>query len=377
MPARRTANALPTLTLRELNRALLARQMLLDRQKLGVVEAVERLAGLQAQWAPAPYVALWTRLHAFERSRLTAAIDRGELIKATLMRATLHLVSAREYPAYSVATLDGRFGAWRPPGAPIHADLERMHASVLRFAARTPRTRDEIRDHIAAHLPKRAAVDERLRNWFLFAAVATSGLVWEPASARFEYRNLARFVAPAAKLRKAAKPEASYDLVVRHHLAAFGPASVPDIATWSGVRVPHIRAALSRIHDLRRFADERGRELFDLSRAPRPPADAAAPVRYLARFDAAILGHDPTERTRILPAAYKKQVIFSAEVWQTFLVDGFVAGRYRLSSTKTEAILALEPFTPLRRSDRAALVDEGEQLVRFYYPEAKMHAVRA
>src|SRR5690349_4340746 len=108
MPARRTANDLPTLSLRELNRALLARQMLLERQEVGVVDAVERLAGLQAQWAPSPYVALWSRLRGFERDQLTNSIDRGALIKATLMRATLHLVSAREYPAYSLATLDGR-----------------------------------------------------------------------------------------------------------------------------------------------------------------------------------------------------------------------------------------------------------------------------
>src|SRR5438046_5820862 len=111
MPAR-AIPAFPTLTLRELNRALLARQMLLERQRLRVVDAIERLGGLQAQWAPAPYVALWTRLAGFERDVLTNAIDKGELIKATLMRATLHLVSAREYPAYSPATLDGRFGPW-------------------------------------------------------------------------------------------------------------------------------------------------------------------------------------------------------------------------------------------------------------------------
>jgi len=351
--------------------------MLLARQKLDVIDAVERLGGLQAQWAPAPYVALWSRLAGLTHERLTQAIDGGDLIKATLMRATLHLVSAREYPAYSLATLDGRFGAWRPPGGPLLKDLGTMYASVLRFAAKTPRTREEIQAHIAPYLPRNAAKDERLRSWFLFAAIATSGVIWEPASARFEYRQLARFVAPPAKLRKQAKPDAAYDLVVRHHLAAFGPASVQDIATWSSVRVPHIRAALGRVRDLKRFQDASGRELFDLARAPRPSAETAAPVRYLARFDAAILGHDSAERTRILPAAYKKQVIFSAEVWQTFLVDGFVAGRYRLSSTKKEATLALEPFKPLRRSDRAALEEEGERLVRFYYPEAKAHGVRA
>ena len=372
MPAAATHRVL---TLRELNRALLARQMLLERQKVNVVDAIERLGGLQAQWAPAPYVALWTRIKGFDRDLLTKPIDRGAVIKATLMRATLHLVSAREYPAYSAATIDGRFGAWRPPGGPLIADLRKMHTDVLKFAAKTPRTREEIRDHISEHMPK-SAKDERLRNWFLWAAVATSGLVWEPNGAHFEYRQLARHVAPKAALRRAAKPDAAYDLVVRHHLAAFGPASVADIASWSSIRVPHIRAALARIDDVIRFKDENGRELFDLRRAPRPPADTTAPARFLARFDAAILGHDSAERTRILPAKYKKQVIFSAEVWTTFLVDGFVAGRYKLGATKKDAVLELLPFKPLRKADKIALVEEGEKLVRFYYQNHANHYVK-
>src|SRR5438132_6116689 len=238
MPAR-----VPSLTLRELNRALLARQFLLRRQRLSVVDAVERLACLQGQWAPSPYVALWSRLSGFERSDLTRPIDRGEIVKATLMRATLHLVSAREYPAYSLATLEGRFGAWRPPGGPLLTDLDRMHADVLRFAAKTPRTREELRDLVAKHMPK-SAKDERLRSWFLWAAVATSGLVWQSEGAHFEHRQLARHVTPPMKLRTRVTPEAAYDLVVRRHLGAFGPASVADIATWSSVCVSHLRAAL-------------------------------------------------------------------------------------------------------------------------------------
>lgn len=114
-----------------------------------------------------------------------------------------------------------------------------------------------------------------------------------------------------------------------------------------------------------------------MASAPRPSADTPAPARFLARFDAGILGHDAAERTRILPAAYKRQVIFSAEVWPTFLVDGFVAGRYRLVATKKEALVTLEPFTPLRRADKMALTEEGEQLARFYFPDSAMHGVRA
>jgi hypothetical protein len=370
------AARVPKLTPRELNRALLARQFLLRRQKIAVVDAVERLACLQGQWAPAPYVALWSRLSGFSRDELTLPIDRGEILKATLMRATLHLVSAREYPAYSLATMEGRFGAWRPPGGPALADLEKLHKSVMTFAAKTPRTRAEIQDFTARHLPPSAAKNERLRNWFSWAAVATSGLVWESAGAHFEHRQLGRHVAPPAKLRKAPKPQAAYELVVRRHLGAFGPATVADIATWSSIRVPNIRAALAQMKDLRRFTDERGRELLDLARAPRPSADIVAPPRFLARFDAAILGHAAPERARILPEQYRKSVIFSAEVWPTFLVDGFVAGRWAIAVRPKEALLELKPFKPLARADRAALVEEGEGLVRFYAPESKKHEVR-
>jgi len=362
----------PVLTLRQLNRALLARQLLLKRAKLDVVKAIEDLACLQGQWAPSPYVALWTRLAGFERDDLRALIDKGKVIKATLMRATLHLVSAAEYPAYALATLDGRFAAWRPTGGPDLAALKDIHDKVFAFAAKA-RTREEIRDHIAQDAPK----DERLRNWYLWAAVTASGIIWEKSGAYWEYRQLARFVAPPAKLRKPPKADAAFDLVARRYLGAFGPSTVGDLANWSGCRVPPLREALGRIPDIRRFRDERGRELFDLAKAPRPSADTEAPARFLARFDAAILGHDAAERTRILPAEYKKQVIFSAEVWTTFLVDGFVAGRWKITGTPKQAVLEILPFRKLAKRDKAALVEEAEKLVRFYYPGSKTHGVKA
>src|SRR3989442_11670615 len=175
-----------------------------------------------------------------------------------------------------------------------------------------------------------------------------------------------RCVARPAKLLRAPKPDSAYDLVARRYLGAFGPSTVGDLASWTGCRVPALREALGRIADLRGFRDERGRELFDLAKSPRPPADTIAPARFLARFDAAILGHDAAERTRILPAEYKKQVIFSAEVWTTFLVDGFVAGRWKIGGTPKQAVLELLPFKKLAKRDKEALVEEGERLVRFY-----------
>jgi len=366
-----------TLTERELNRALLARQLLLERASLPLSRAVERVGGLQTQYAPSGYIALWSRLEGFKRDDLTKALERRSLVQGTLMRVTIHVVSARDYPAYALATMEGRFGAWRPAGGPALADLGKLHRSVMAFAGTTPRTRAEIQEFVAAHLPPSAAKNERLRSWFSWAAVATSGLVWESAGAHFEHRQLGRHVAPPPKLRKTPKPEAAYELVVRRHLGAFGPATIADIAAWSSIRVPNIRAALARMQDLLRFSDERGRELIDLSGAPRPSADLVSPPRFLARFDAAILGHAAPERTRILPEEYRKAVIFSAEVWPTFLVDGFVAGRWTIAVRPKEAVLELKPFKPLVRADRVALALEAEKLVRFYAPGSKTHGVRA
>jgi hypothetical protein len=365
----------PTLTLRQLNRALLARQMLLERKRVSATKAIEDLACLQGQWAPSPYVALWSRVAGFKREQLTAAIDRGDVVKTTIMRATLHLVSAREYPAYHLATLDGRFGAWRPPGAPDLKQLAGLHAKVLRFASTSPRTRAEIQEFVAKESPSK---DERMKNWLVFVAITSgNGMIWDPAGAHFEHRKLARYMAPPATLRRPIPEEDAYELVVRRHLGAFGPATVQDIASWSSARIPHLRGALARLKGVVRFTDERGRELYDLARAPRPDPDTPAPARFLARFDAAILGHVAPERTRILPEAFRKRVIFSAEVWTTFVVDGFVAGRWSIGATKKEAILELKPFAKLSRADTAALVDEGEQLVRFYHPNIPNHGVKA
>ncbi|MGH2349368.1 MAG: winged helix DNA-binding domain-containing protein [bacterium] len=360
------------LSLGELNRALLARQFLLARAESGVVPAIERLAGLQAQFPPSPYVALWSRLAGFEHDDLRTPLDRRQVVKATLMRATLHLVSAREYAAYALATREGRMRAWRPPGALSGAALERVQTRVFRFAERAARTREEIAAFIAEEAPR----DQQARRWLTWAVIAGGALIWEPAGAHFEHRRSARYLAAPAALRGRTEEGDAYDLVVRRYLGAFGPASVADLASWSGSRVPPLRAALERRKDLRRFRDEQGRELFDLADAPRPDADTDAPVRYLARFDAALLGYAAPARTRILPEAYRRAVIHAAEVEPTFLVSGLVAGIWRTAIRPGAAFLDLKPFGRLPRGTRAALIDEGERLVRFLAPESRGHGVR-
>jgi hypothetical protein len=362
------------LTLRELNRAHLARQLLLRREKLSPVAAVERLAGLQAQWPPSPYVSLWSRLEGFEREALSRPIERLEVVKATLLRTTLHLVTAREYPMYALATAERRLNTWRPRGGGegLPELLERLHARALDFARGTPRTRQEIVEHLEPHLPD----DARLRDYSAWAMLGAGSLLLEPACALWDHRRDARYLAAPKALRAVPDTQVAHGLLVRRYLAAFGPATLRDLASWSGARMPPLREAVERLGDeLKRFTDERGRELFDLERAPRPSPDVAAPPRFLPRFDNAILGHEPAERERILPNRHRRAVIFAAEVRATFLVDGFVSGTWDVRSQGGQAVLRINPFARLSGTDRVELVEEAGRLVQFIEPEAKTHRV--
>jgi hypothetical protein len=325
------------LTLPELNRALLARQLLLERERMPVTRALERVAGLQAQWEPAPALALRTRLDGFDDAQLARALARRSVVRATLMRATIHLVTTRDYARFRPALEPMLDSKWRqyyprdaePPG--LDGIVERVRAE-----AAAPRT--------AAEIQAMFDDDERRLTWFRvrhrvpFVRVdgkyvdARAWLGEEPAPAEDDLSHL-----------------------VRRYLAAFGPASAADVAAWSGQRVADLRPALDTL-PLRRFRDEGGRVLLDLPRAPLPPADTPAPPRLLPRFDNAILSHD--DRSRIIAAEHRKRVVRAAEVDAVFLVDGFVAGRWKLVRGKLE----LDPFAPLRRADVRALENEATRL---------------
>src|SRR5205823_4932642 len=221
----------PVLSLRELNRAMLARQLLLGRANIGVVPAIERLAALQAQWSPSPYIALWSRLVDFRREKLWSAIERHEVIRARLMRGTLHLVSARDFYAYAVATQDLQRGAWNRLQIGNGVDPKKVAALAIAFA-RKPRPKEE----------------------------ALETLVWRC-------------------------------------LAAFGPATLADIAQFAGQVPPRVRPTLERLAPkLRTFSDQEGRLLYDLPRAVRPGADVPAPVRFLPRYDELLISYKHRDR---------------------------------------------------------------------------------
>ncbi len=359
---------------RELNRALLARQLLLKRAALTPAAAIEKLAGLQAQWSPAPYVGLWSRLTRFTIADLERALADRAVVKATLMRGTLHLVSAADYPTLSLAVTGTRSDRWAPSGRRITEDPGRIHRAALTYA-RTPRTRADL----ATFLVAQGIADDLSAPmvWWLIATYG--GLVHVPPSGTWGHHVAGDLIAADAWIRGARPP--ALDAAVRHtverHLAAFGPATVDDISSWSSMRTPAIRTALTELGPkIRTFTDPRGRTLYDLTGAPLPSADTVAPVRYLPKWDSTLLAYAAPERVRILSEAHRKTVIAkNGDVAQTILVDGVVAGTWAIASKTAEAVLTVTTFKKLLKADAAELTDEGERLARFIAPAAKVHRV--
>ena len=358
---------------RELNRALLARQLLLKRAALSPVSAIERLGGLQAQWAPAPYIGLWSRLAKFAIADLERALVERVVVKATLMRGTLHPASAKDYPALSVATTRSRPERWAPATRRL-ADAAKIHRAALKFA-RKARAQEALAEFLETQ-----GVSAELARPMLWWLIASRGwLVHVPPSGTWKHRLSGDLIAADAWIRGAREPalDAAVRILVSRHLAAFGPATVDDISSWSSIRTPAIRAALSALGTrVRTFADSRGRTLYDLKGAPLPPAETEAPVRYLPKWDSTLLAYTPAERVRILAEAHRKTVIAkNGDVAQTIIVDGMVAGTWATTVRSTAATIAVTPFARLARGDRAALIEEGERLARFIAPDAKAHRV--
>jgi Winged helix DNA-binding domain len=335
------------LTLRELNRTTLARQLLLERKRLSPNAVIERLVGMQAQWPPAPYVGIWTRTPSFRREALERELARASVVKATVMRQTLHLLTRRDYALLRAALSETNF-PWQSQLA------KRLAPSVRELAASGPVTTAEA----LAHLEREhglTGVDAR-RAWR--AARVRAHLLHHHETALWNPRRDGRFVAleePEAHVPVEARAE-----IFRRYFAAFGPASRRDISAWTMMHMPEIDAALERLEPLRRFRDEHGRELLDVPRAPLPDAETPAPVRFLPKWDNVLLAF--ADRTRVLPEQYRKTVIrMNGDVAPTFLVDGFVAGIWRAENGR----VALEPFAALSGSVRRELEDEAARLEAF------------
>jgi hypothetical protein len=340
-----------TLTKRELNRALLARQLLLERHDIAADEAIGRVAGLQSQVPVTPFVGLWTRLDGFEESELQESIDARRIVRATMMRHTIHFVRADDYrwlrPTIQPA-LDANFGAQtrkRLAGVDIEPFLQ---AARKEFAAR-PVTFAEVKELIRSRDPD-CDVDA-----IAYGVRTHLRLIGVPSETRWRFGGRAPFVLAedwlGVRLRKA-DPRA----MVRRYLAAFGPATPGDATAWSGVGgMREVFESMRR--ELRVFRDDAGRELFDVPDGLLPPADTEAPLRLLPQFDNTLLGH--RDRSRVIADEHRALVnITPGGTTGTVLLDGFAAGAWQLRDGE----VAIEPFRRLTRAERASVDPEAEAL---------------
>jgi hypothetical protein len=340
-----------TLTRRELNRALLARQLLLERGRMPLPRALEAVGGIQAQYAPSMYIGLWSRLENLERRALTDALIERTIVQATLMRVTIHLVSREDFWPFALATRDARRALW------LRSRPEPISAAAMAGAARTVRRRLSGGNQL-----KRTELEALVGKPRALGSGLWVDLVRAPPSGTWERRRADLF---ALAEEWVGPPEVGVDdatdHLVRRYLAGFGPASRKDIASFTGMGLTPLDKVLARL-ELRRFAGEDGDELLDVPAGPLPHPGTPAPPRFLPTWDATLLTH--ARRTGILPEEHRPR-IFNTKAPQsfpTFLVDGAVAGTWR----HEHGAIELSPFAPLDPADERALREEAERLAAFH-----------
>ena len=344
---------------RALDRALLARQSLLERRSMTPIEAIEHLVGLQAQAPLAPYVGLWSRLVDFDPADLSNAIVERQAVRTSLMRATIHLVSARDalylWPLVQ-PVLERGFRSSVFGRNVRGVDLTEILAAGRALLAERPRTSPQLASLLVERWPEITADSLAYAVGYLVPLVhvpprgvwGTTGPVARTTMEGWLGRPLERDPAP--------------DEMVLRYLAAFGPASVMDVQAWSGLT--RLREVVERLRPrLRTFRDERGRELFDLPDAPRPDPETPAPPRFLPEYDNILLGH--ADRTRIIPAGRGIPLApGNGATMGSILLDGTLAGTWRIARAERPT-LTLEPFEPVDPAERTVLVEEGARLLAF------------
>ena len=340
-----------TLSARSLNRALLARQLLLERSTLSIPEAVEQVGGLQTQYAPSGYVGLWTRLAGFHRDALTKALVDRTVIQATLMRVTIHVVSQREYWSYALGVRAARRDQWRRTFG------RATGVGEPELAAAADRLRDALADG-----PRDVKELGDLAKGFVGTHGLWVDLVRVPPAGTWERRRADRLGLADDWVGPPDVTEAEgLTHLVRAYLRAFGPATWADIASWAGITATVARSAGAEL-DLRRYRDERGRELVDLPGAPLPDPDSPSPVRFLPHWDANLLVH--ARRTGLLPEPFRPRVFSTRNPFSigTYLVDGSVAGGWSLRDGRIE----LDPFTDVPTRVERQIEREREALEAFH-----------
>jgi hypothetical protein len=375
MGRRKTSGAVKTsdeaLSRRALNRATLARQLLLERSDRPVLEAVTHLVGLQAQEPPNPYLALWSRLIRFDPDSLSRLLAAREVVRIVVMRGTIHLVTARDallLRPLMQPVLDAELARHRDYAPALRGvDLAPVLDVARTVLAEHPHTGRQLRAALAERFPDQdpAALAYACRCRLALVQVPPRGL-WRRSAQVAVTTAEAWLGAPLA----AAPP---IDDVVLRYLAAFGPASPADVAAWS--RLTGIGEIVDRLRPgLRTFRDEKGRELFDLPDAPRPEPDTPAPPRFLPEYDNVLLSH--ADRSRFMSDEHRGWLFNStAPVHGAVSHDGFLAGTWSIERTDSSAVLVVRPVVKLSQRAAAAVAAEGRRLLRFLEPDADRAAL--
>jgi hypothetical protein len=362
------ANA--TLSVRALSRATLARQLLLERAPKKVPATLEHLVGMQAQAPDAPYVGLWTRLDGFGTGQLAGLIEDRKAVRAALMRATVHLVTAKDLAALRpwVQPVQERTFASQPFARKLKgADLDEIIAEGRRLLDGDSLTRPELGKELARKWPDRDPGSLAYAVTFLLPVVQV------PPRGLWGQRGAVRLAAADAWTGRKHDAKPDPGRLVMRYLGAFGPASVADVQAWSGLtRLGEVTDALGS--KLRQFRDESGRDLLDLPRAPRPDPETPAPPRFLPEYDNVLFSY--ADRSRVITG--KRTIPLppgNGGTQGTLLVDGFFAGTWKATRQKGRAELKVTTFAKLAKADASAVTSEGTDLLAFIAPGDKADVV--
>jgi hypothetical protein len=354
----------PVLGRRALNRALLERQLLLRRERRPAAEVVEHLVGMQAQEPRDPYVGLWTRLEGFDPGELGGLVSGRRVVRSPLMRTTIHLVSARDCLTLAPLlrpVLERNYWTGSPFGRKVKGvDLDAVLAAGRALLDEQPRTNAQLRAFMAERWPDYDPTS------LAYAVHHLVPVVQVPPRGVWGQKGLPTWVTTERWLGRPVESAPSIDQVVLRYLAAFGPAGTMDVQAWSGLT--RLREVTDRLRPrLRSFRNQAGKELFDLPDAPRPDPDIPAPVRFLPQYDNVALSH--ADRSHISAGAAGKWPTDDLH-WSALLVDGFVAGVWRLARDGKATILTVRLLGPLTGQDQTEVAEEGERLLAFLAPDA-------